>query len=56
MEADHRNLFFGDVHARGAYPGYMLRHFREHGIDLDITDEDRSCSGTPWTSCRSATT
>ena len=25
MEADHRNLFFGDVHARGAYPGYMLR-------------------------------
>ena len=41
MEADHRNLFFGDVHARGAYPGYMLRYFREHGIDLHITDEDR---------------
>ena len=41
MEADHRNLFFGDVHARGTYPGYMLRYFREHGIDLDITDEDR---------------
>ena len=36
-----RNLLFGDVHTRGAYPGYMLRHFREHGIDLDITDEDR---------------
>jgi 6-phospho-beta-glucosidase len=45
MEADHRNLFFGDVHARGAYPGYMLRHFREHGIDLDITDEDRELLG-----------
>lgn len=41
MQADHRNLFFGDVHARGTYPGYMLRYFREHGIDLDITDEDR---------------
>ena len=41
MEADHRNLFFGDVHARGTYPGYMLRYFREHGIDLHITDEDR---------------
>ena len=41
MEADHRNLFFGDVHARGTYPGYMLRYFREHGIELDITDEDR---------------
>ena len=45
MEADHRNLFFGDVHARGAYPGYMLRHFRERGIDLDITDEDRELLG-----------
>jgi len=41
MEADHKNLFFGDVHARGTYPGYMLRYFRERGIDLDITDEDR---------------
>jgi 6-phospho-beta-glucosidase len=41
MEADHRNLFFGDMHARGTYPGYMLRYFREHGIDLHITDEDQ---------------
>ena len=41
MEADHRNLFFGDVHARGAYPGYMLRYFRDNGIELDITDDDR---------------
>jgi 6-phospho-beta-glucosidase len=41
MQADHRNLFFGDVHTRGVYPGYMLRYFRETGIELDITDEDR---------------
>ena len=41
MEADHKNLFFGDVHARGIYPGYMLRFFRERGIELDITDEDQ---------------
>jgi 6-phospho-beta-glucosidase len=41
METDHRSLFFGDVHARGTYPGYMLRHLREQGIELDITDEDR---------------
>jgi 6-phospho-beta-glucosidase len=41
MEADHKNLFFGDVHARGTYPGYMLRYFRRRGIELDITDEDR---------------
>ncbi|MET9867487.1 glycoside hydrolase family 1 protein [Streptomyces sp. NPDC006386] len=41
MHADHANLMFGDVHVRGAYPGYALRHMRENGIELDITDEDR---------------
>jgi len=41
MEADHANLMFSDVHVRGAYPGYALRYFREHGIELDITDADR---------------
>jgi len=41
MQADHQNLFFGDVHTRGVYPGYMLRYFREAGIELDITDDDR---------------
>lgn len=41
MQADHANLMFSDVHTRGAYPGYALRYFRENGITLDITDEDR---------------
>ncbi|MGB8022304.1 MAG: glycoside hydrolase family 1 protein, partial [Candidatus Nanopelagicales bacterium] len=41
MEADHANLMFGDVHARGHYPGYADRYFRENGILLHITDEDR---------------
>ncbi len=41
MHADHANLMFTDVHARGRYPGYALRHFRENGIELRITDEDR---------------
>ncbi len=41
MEADHANLMFSDVHTRGSYPGYALRYFREHGITLDITDDDR---------------
>lgn len=41
MEADHANLMFSDVHTRGAYPGYALRYFRENGIELDITDDDR---------------
>ncbi|MCU7369013.1 6-phospho-beta-glucosidase [Pantoea stewartii] len=33
--------FFGDVQCRGAYPGYMLRFFRDNGIQIDITDADR---------------
>ncbi|MFZ1283848.1 MAG: glycoside hydrolase family 1 protein [Propionicimonas sp.] len=41
MKADHDNYFFTDIHARGVYPGYKLREFREAGIELDITDEDR---------------
>ncbi|WP_426347793.1 glycoside hydrolase family 1 protein [Cronobacter universalis] len=34
--------FFGDIQCRGAYPGYMLRYFRDNDISLDITDEDRA--------------
>jgi len=41
MEADHKNFLFGDVHVRGAYPGYALRLLREKGINLDITEEDK---------------
>ncbi|ECA8972396.1 6-phospho-beta-glucosidase [Salmonella enterica subsp. enterica serovar Omuna] len=39
---ENRNwLFFGDVQCRGAWPGYMLRYFRKHNINLTITDSDR---------------
>lgn len=41
MDADHGNLVYGDVHTRGAYPGYFLRTLREKGIALEITDQDR---------------
>ncbi len=41
MLADRDNYAFGDIHCRGAYPGYLLRKFREQGIELDITDADR---------------
>ncbi|MCS3433785.1 6-phospho-beta-glucosidase [Klebsiella sp. BIGb0407] len=34
--------FFGDVQCRGEYPGYMLRFFRDNGIQLEITDADRA--------------
>jgi 6-phospho-beta-glucosidase len=41
MHADHANYAFGDLHCRGEYPGYLLRYFRENGIELEITDQDR---------------
>ncbi|PZU45290.1 MAG: 6-phospho-beta-glucosidase [Microbacterium sp.] len=41
MDFDHSNLVFGDVHTRGAYPGYFLRMLREKGLELEITDKDR---------------
>ncbi len=41
MDTDHLNMMFGDVHTRGHYPGYALRYFAEHGIDLQITETDR---------------
>lgn len=40
MNAEHQNDFFGDVHARGQYPGYMLRYFRENGIAIHMEPED----------------
>lgn len=33
--------FFGDVQCRGAYPGYMLRYFRENNIVLNVEAADR---------------
>lgn len=40
MEFEHRNYFFGDVHARGVYPGYMKRYFRENGIEIKFEPGD----------------
>ncbi len=34
-------MFFGDVQVRGAYPAYMKRFFRENGIQVTITEEDK---------------
>lgn len=41
MEAEHQNDFFGDVHVRGAYPGYMKRYFRENNIEIQMADGDQ---------------
>jgi len=34
-------LFFGDVQTRGYYPAYMQRFFKQQGITLEITEQDR---------------
>ncbi len=38
-------LFFGDVQVRGRYPTWMNRYFRENGIELHISDDDRTALG-----------
>lgn len=38
---NHGWLFFGDVQARGAYPSYMNRFFKENNITLNITEQDK---------------
>ncbi|MGB3771910.1 MAG: glycoside hydrolase family 1 protein [Rhodococcus sp. (in: high G+C Gram-positive bacteria)] len=42
MKTAHDSYAFGDIHCRGEYPGYLLRYFRDSGIELDITDQDRA--------------
>ncbi|HBR1526335.1 TPA: glycoside hydrolase family 1 protein [Klebsiella pneumoniae] len=38
--AEHMNDFFGDVHVRGTYPGYMKRFFRENDIAIKFENGD----------------
>lgn len=38
--AEHMNDFFGDVHVRGSYPGYMKRFFRENDITIIFENGD----------------
>lgn len=40
LQTDHKNLFFGDVHARGYYPSYMKRLFKENGIQIHFEPGD----------------
>ncbi len=42
LTTERTNLAFGDIHVRGEYPGYYLRSLRERGVQLQITDEDRT--------------
>lgn len=40
LEADRANLFFADIHARGKYPRYMNRYFKENNIVIDMEPGD----------------
>jgi len=40
MHENNKWLFFGDVQTRGKYPGYMLRYFRENGIEIEMQPGD----------------
>ncbi|MDP5225767.1 MULTISPECIES: glycoside hydrolase family 1 protein [Arthrobacter] len=42
MDTAHASYAFGDIHCRGEYPGYLLRYFRDNGIELDVTEQDRA--------------
>ncbi|HHH1494609.1 TPA: glycoside hydrolase family 1 protein [Yersinia enterocolitica] len=41
LQQNREWLFFGDVQVRGYYPSYMGRYFKQHGISLEITAEDK---------------
>lgn len=40
MEQDKGNLFFADIHARGEYPKYMNRYFKENNIEIKFEEGD----------------
>ncbi len=40
LEKDRENLFFIDVQARGYYPSYAQRTFKQKDVKLEIHDED----------------
>lgn len=40
MNSDHMNTFFGDMHVRGQYPGYMKRYFKENNIEIKMGEGD----------------
>ncbi|WP_349670188.1 glycoside hydrolase family 1 protein [Lacrimispora sp.] len=42
MKSDHMNTFFGDMHVRGQYPGYMKRYFRENNIQIQMAEGDEA--------------
>ena len=42
QKGNRNNYFFIDVQSRGQYPNYALKEFERNGIDVGMTDEDRT--------------
>ena len=40
---EHRLFYYGDIHVFGEYPAYMNAFRENHGIELDMTEEDLAC-------------
>ena len=40
LELNHHDLAFGDIHVRGAYPGYYRRLLREKGVEIEWAPGD----------------
>lgn len=41
QRAMQTRYYWGDVHARGEYPTWLLKYFEQKGFNIDITDEDK---------------
>lgn len=42
QQAEQINYAFGDVHCRGYYPRHLLSRLTRDGVELEITEQDRS--------------
>ncbi|KXT68496.1 glycoside hydrolase family 1 protein [Streptococcus cristatus] len=40
-EFENQNYLFSDIHARGKYPAYIQRFFKENGIKIDFAPGDK---------------
>jgi 6-phospho-beta-glucosidase len=40
LTQDRKTLFFSDVQSRGKYPTYMLNHFKDKNIQIEMADGD----------------
>ncbi|WP_380178114.1 6-phospho-beta-glucosidase [Kalamiella sp. sgz302252] len=41
LQKNREWLFFGDVQARGAYPSWASRFFKQRGVELEISEQDK---------------